>query len=151
MSCELWLVSNLGLNYQVLRTFYIACIRSIIDYSTLILVNSKNDVSSLEKIQNQALRIMFGAPPWAKLVNMRMEASMVPVTVRVKKMAVGVMCRALRRGRLEVLNAEVLQSLQQQQGGLGPAAAAAAAASLFALRMAQCLQDMGITLVVART
>ena len=91
---------------------------------------------------------MFHAPPWTKLVNLRIEANLVSVDLRVKEIAAGFMCRSLRRGRLGELNAEVLQSLQQRQDGVGPAAAAA---SPFASRMAQCLHEMGITLAVART
>ena len=140
---------KLGLNYQVLRTFYIACIRSIIDYASIHLITSKDEtLSRLEKIQNQALRIMFGTPPWAKLVNLRQEANLVPINIRIWEVSARFMFRNLRRGRLEDLNAEVLQCLQQLQEGDGQAPAVT---SPFASRMAQCLHQMGITLAVARS
>ena len=97
---------KLGLNFNVLKTFYIACMRSIIDYSALQLVTSnENKLNKLEKIQNEALRLMLGAPRWTKLVNLRPETGIVPVSVRVQQVCADFVCRSLRRGRLVDLNA----------------------------------------------
>ena len=97
---------KLGLNFNVLKTFYIACMRSIIDYSALQLITSnENKLNKLEKIQNEALRLMLGAPRWTKLVNLRQETGIVPVSVRVQQVCSDFVCRSLRRGRLVDLNA----------------------------------------------
>ena len=76
---------KLGLNFNVLKTFYIACMRSIIDYSSLqIITSNENKQNKLEKIQNEALRLMLGASRWTKLLNLRQETDIVPVSVRVE-------------------------------------------------------------------
>ena len=94
---------------------------------------------------------MFRAPPWAKLVNLRQEAGLVPVAVRVKQICAGFMCRALRRNRLEDLTGEVLQSLQWFHRGPNDDDEAAPAVSPYARRMAECLREMGVTLQAAQT
>ena len=54
---------KLGINFNILKTFYIACMRSIIDYSALQLITSnENKLNKLEKIHDEALRLMLGAP-----------------------------------------------------------------------------------------
>ena len=144
---------KLGLNYTVLRTFYIACMRSILDYAAITIIQAKDTIiNRLEKFQNEALRIMFRAPPWAKLVNLRQEAGLVPVAVRVKQISAGFMCRALRSNRLEDLNGEVLQSLHQLNDPDGNhAAPTRLPTTTYAHRMAECLRDMGVTLQEAQT
>ena len=138
---------KLGLNYHVLRTFYIACIRSLIDYAAIsILTSNEKAISQLEIFQNEALRIMLKAPRWTKLVNLRQETDLVPIRVRIQQLCAAYMCKSLRSGRLEDLNEEVLRCLQQRQNDED-----GVPVSPYAAQMAQCLLDMGITLQEAQT
>ena len=96
---------KLGLNFNVSKTFYISCMRSIIDYSALQLITSnENKLKKLEKNQNEVLRLMLGAPRWTKLVNLR-QTDIVSVSVRVQQVCSDFVCRSLRRGRLVNLSA----------------------------------------------
>ena len=138
---------KLGLNYGVLKTFYIACIRSIIDYSALSIATAKTEILyKLEIIQNEALRIMAKAPRWSKLVNLRMEMDLVPITVRIKEICASFVTKSLKRGRLTDLNQEILLCMDPEVD----VGEAAAAASSYAAHMAQCLEDMGVSLAHAR-
>ena len=61
-----------GASAEVLKTYYIAAIRSLIDYSAPVLqLASKTQINILNKIQNTALRIILGAPCWTKIRNMK--------------------------------------------------------------------------------
>ena len=102
---------------------------------------------------------MLGAPGWTKLVNLRQETGIVPVSVRVQQVCADFMCRSLRRGRLTDLNAEVISALEHletadaaQDGEELDAAPAAGsvAPSRYAVRLAQCLHNRGITAATAR-
>jgi len=73
-----------GANVKVLKTFYIAAIRSIIDYSAPALqMASYKLLVQLEKIQNSAMRIILGAPPWTKIINMQNELKILPIIDRI--------------------------------------------------------------------
>ena len=138
---------KLGLNYNVIKTFYNACIRSIVDYSALSIATAKPDILyKLEVLQNDALRLMAGAPRWTKLANLRMETEIIPITVRIKEICASFVIKSLRRGRLTEFNDEILLCMDPEVD----AGEAAAAASPYAAHMAQCLEDMGVSLAQAR-
>ena len=62
----------MGASSSVILTTYKALVRSLIDYSSPVLINaSDSDIRALETIQNEALRTVLGAPKWAKTDNLR--------------------------------------------------------------------------------
>lgn len=66
---------NTGASYRVLRAFYTHAIRSIIDYCAPCLCSlSPALTKKLEVAQNDALRVILGAPPWTRLTNLRLES-----------------------------------------------------------------------------
>ncbi len=61
-----------GADLRVLKTFYLQARRIIIDYAAPLLATiHPAQIEHLEKLQNEALRIMLGAPRWTKVCNMR--------------------------------------------------------------------------------
>lgn len=65
---------KIGAGFKVLRLFYIQAIWSLVDYCALALLTLKpNQVTSLEIIQNRAMRTILAAPRWMRLVTSRVE------------------------------------------------------------------------------
>ena len=89
-----------GANLEVQRKFYIACTRSLIDYASPVL-NNLNDrqKQSLEVLQNNAARLMLGAPTWTRLCNLRMEANLPSLNIRIKTRNSCILSKALASGR----------------------------------------------------
>ncbi|KAK7075106.1 hypothetical protein SK128_000397 [Halocaridina rubra] len=69
-----------GAGIQVLKKFYTATIRSLITYSAPTLANlSAQQISTIEVIQNNAMRYMMGAPMWTRICNLQMETNLPPL------------------------------------------------------------------------
>ena len=89
-----------GANLQVQRNYYIACTRSLIDYASPVLVNlSERQKQSLEVLQNNAARLMLGAPMWTKLGNLRMEANLPSLDSRIKARNTCILTKAITANR----------------------------------------------------
>ena len=75
-----------GPRAKTLKLFYTAVIQSTIDYSsTYTILASNTQKDRIQKIQNQALRLILGAPNWAKIYNMQREVNITCVTYRAKE------------------------------------------------------------------
>ena len=75
-----------GAGYTVLKTFYTAAIRSLIDYAAPTLITlSPTQLERLEVIQNNAMRTILGAPMWTRLCNLQMETQLPPLAARVSQ------------------------------------------------------------------
>jgi len=73
-----------GASFTVRRTFYMYAIRSIIDYSAPCLPGLKSSLlTSLEVIQNDALRAILGAPMWTPLPLLRAECGLPSLGYRI--------------------------------------------------------------------
>ena len=78
-----------GVNIHLCRTFYIAYIRSLVDYNALhICTLNKATLNKLEKIQNKAMRIILGCPMSTRIIAMRNELNLAPLTEHVKQVAI---------------------------------------------------------------
>ena len=78
-----------GVNINICRTFYIAYIRSLVDYNALQLCTlSYTSLKTLEKIQNKALRIILGCPMSTRIVNMQNELNLPPLIEYIKQSAI---------------------------------------------------------------
>ena len=89
-----------GANYHVLRSFYIHAIRPIIEYSSPALANlTDTQIRSLEVAQNNALRLILGAPMWTRLCNLQMECNIPPLYSRITALNAPVIARALSQPR----------------------------------------------------
>lgn len=79
----------LGATHQVLRTYYVYAVRSIVDYTSTALVTVQdNRLQELEKVQSKAAWIVLGALKWTKVMNLQLKASLTPLSLRVKRLAV---------------------------------------------------------------
>ena len=71
-----------GAQYQILRSFYIAYIRSKINYASLIYASAKDYLlRKLEVIQNSALRLMLGAQRSSPILSLQAETAIPPLTL----------------------------------------------------------------------
>ena len=74
-----------GATYHIQRLYYTATIRSLIDYSAPTLINLKEtQYTKLEVIQNNALRLMLGAPMWTRLCNLQHEGNLCTLKTRIE-------------------------------------------------------------------
>lgn len=80
--------------HGVLRTYYTAAIRSLIDHCAPALTCLRDDqVTNMEVIQNNALMTMLGAPMWTRICNLQMETGLPPLTARVKQITVATLVK----------------------------------------------------------
>ena len=89
-----------GAKLEVQKTFYMACTRSLIDYAAPVLTNlTDRQKQSLEVIQNNAARLMLGAPIWTKLSNLRAEINLPSLESRIKVRNTCIITKALVSSR----------------------------------------------------
>ena len=75
-----------GVNIKMCRTFYLAYIRSLVDYNALHLcIRTYREIQSLDKVQNEAMRIILGCPVTTRVVNMLKELNLPTLTDHIKK------------------------------------------------------------------
>ena len=73
-----------GLNVKLARTFYLAFIRSIIDYHALHLAGyTEKAIKPLETVQNEAMRLILGCGGSTRIVNMRLELNLPSIYERI--------------------------------------------------------------------
>ena len=79
---------KVGVSIPIARNFYLLFIRSVIDYHALHLCNiSDHHLNQLDKLQNQAMRLILGCPITTRVVNMRKELHLPSIPDRVKTLA----------------------------------------------------------------
>ena len=89
-----------GANYEVLRTFYLHAIRPIVEYSAPTLANiTETQQMSLEVTQNNALRLILGAPMWTRICNLQTECNIPPLYSRITALNVCIIAKALSQSR----------------------------------------------------
>ena len=85
-----------GANFQVQKAYYLACTRSLIDYATPTLLDlSDNQKEKLEVIQNNAMRLMLGAPMWTRLCILRAETGLTSLENRISQRNICISAKAL--------------------------------------------------------
>ena len=85
-----------GVNYQVLRTFYLHTIRPIIEYSTPTLANlTETQICSLDVAQNNALWLILGAPIWTEISDLPMECNIPPLYSRIMALNIHAIAKEL--------------------------------------------------------
>ncbi|KAK8371716.1 hypothetical protein O3P69_018966 [Scylla paramamosain] len=104
-----------GADLRVLKT-YLQAIRTIIDYATPLLATiHPAQIEHLEKLQNEALRIMLGAPRWTKVCNMRVEAKIPRVKYRIHAMNPFLLGKKAAHPRYSNIIRNVRQSLAHNE------------------------------------
>jgi len=108
--------TRLGAGFHVLRSFYVNAIRSLIDYSSFSLLSlTPAQVNKLETIQNKCMRIILGAPRWTRLVNLRLEAKLVPLHIRMQQIVAGHVCKIVSNHRQSPLGDSLRRILDTPQ------------------------------------
>ena len=75
-----------GANIDMCRTFYLAYIRSLIDYHALHLcTRPARELDTLEQVQNEAMRIILGCPMSTRVVNMLCELKLPTLSDHINK------------------------------------------------------------------
>ena len=75
---------TIGLNVKLAKSFYLAFIRSVIDYHALHLAGySEWALKPLETVQNEAMRLILGCPISTRIVNMRLELNLPTIYERI--------------------------------------------------------------------
>ena len=88
---------HIGAGHKVLRSFYVHAVRPIIDYASVALIASSTTLKEkLETIQNEAARIILGAPKWTKVINLLMETDLPSVDTRIDLMAAQFLSKVLQ-------------------------------------------------------
>jgi len=71
---------KIGLRASHLRRFYVAAVRSVIEYSHIFLtISSEPVLDRLGRLQNEALRIILGTPRWTKITVMQRASRIYPL------------------------------------------------------------------------
>ncbi|XP_069181114.1 uncharacterized protein [Procambarus clarkii] len=84
--------------------FYIHAVRSLVDYAApALLTLSPGQWANVEVIQNDALRVITGAPRWTKILNLRLETKLTSIEIRVKGIAACMLIKILTRPRISSL------------------------------------------------
>ena len=87
-----------GTSSQVLRTFYVHAIRPLVDYSCPVLINlTQGERSQLEKVQNEAMRVIVQAPRWTHIGTLLAETGLTTLHLRIQQMVSGRVARALQK------------------------------------------------------
>lgn len=89
-----------GANESVLRLYYIQAIRTHIDYAATALVAlSETNWKRLEPIQNRAMKIITGAPPWTSSPSLLLETDLIPLRTRVQERVACLAVKVLQQGK----------------------------------------------------
>ena len=108
-----------GAPTKITRLFYIAAIRSIIDYCAPCLPGLSDAlIKSLEVLQNDALRAILNAPRWTRIVTMRKECGLPSIRHRIYARAATSTAKFLKTKPNSSLAAHLRRGLQHQHGNL---------------------------------
>ena len=77
------LSSLTSISGHILKRVYCACVQSTLEYGGIVTpLMCKTNIKTLQKIQNQGMRLILGVPKWTCINSMNQELSILPVRVR---------------------------------------------------------------------
>ena len=77
------LSSLTSISGHILKRIYCACVQSTLDYGAIVTpLMCKTNIKTLQKIQNQGMRLILGVPKWTCINSMNQELGILPVRVR---------------------------------------------------------------------
>ena len=98
-----------GAGLELQKTYYNACTRSQIDFAAPVLVKlTETQKESLEVIQNNAMRLMLGAPMWTRLCNLRAETNLPTLEHRINARNTCIISKAIQSDRPSHTKVKVL-------------------------------------------
>lgn len=101
--------SGTGAGVPVLRMMYLTTIRSVVDYASPVLAGlGEGRLGKLEKIQNEAMRIILHCPPNAMICAMRVELSLKSLRNRIEELNITAAIRHIRSGSGNELSRNII-------------------------------------------
>ena len=101
-----------GAQFEIQRLFYMATTRSLIDYSAPTLVNlTDHQYTRLEVLQNNALRLMLGAPMWTRICNLQHEGNIPPLKTRIEIRNIHIAAKTLLSDRQSITKTRLKDDL----------------------------------------
>ena len=105
---------RIGARHRVLRSFYVHAVRPIVDYASLALIGIKRKYKDrLETVQNEAARVILGAPRWAKVLNLLVETNLLPLASRIDLTAAQFLSKVIQAPRNTSLRHKIVRRLEQ--------------------------------------
>ena len=127
-----------GANLQLQRTFYISCTRALIDYGAPALTHvTDSQWTSLEVLQNNAIRLMLRVPMWSRLCNIRMESNLPTLRNRVAAKNSAIIAKALLSDRDFFTRRRAITELNRHPDIQGP--------NTYIKGLVKCTMDLGMT------
>ena len=106
--------TKVGAQIEIQKLYYLATIRSLIDYSAPILVNLKEtQYTKLEVLQNNALRLMLGAPMWTRLCNLQFECNIPTLKNRIEMRNIHITAKSLLSDRNSHTKAKITDDINK--------------------------------------
>lgn len=72
-------------------------------------------LQELEKVQNEVARIVLVAPKWTKVTNLQLEASLPPLSLRVKRLAADFLAKVLQAPEETTLSRDLKGALERAE------------------------------------
>ena len=105
-----------GAKFNIQKLYYTATVRSLVDYSAPVLVNLKESQQArLEVIQNNALRLMLGAPMWTRLCNLQHESNFATLKIRIGIRNLHIAAKTLISDRKSIYKTNLREDLNKHQ------------------------------------
>ena len=105
-----------GSSLAVLKIYYIHSVRSVIEYGAPCLSTAiQAALSLLEKIQNQAMRLMVGASAWTRICPLQAKTNIPPLHTRLCAITIYHLAKYLRRNGTPAHISRIQQALLQGQ------------------------------------
>ena len=77
------LSSLTAISGHILKRIYSACVQSTLEYGAIVTpLMCKTNITTLQKVQNQGMRLILGVPKWTCVTSMGQELDILPVKTR---------------------------------------------------------------------
>ncbi|XP_068221037.1 uncharacterized protein [Palaemon carinicauda] len=97
-----------GASYHLLKRFYLQAVLSLVEYAAPVLTSIPAILlSSLEVIQNNAMRLITGAPMWTRLHLLRQETNLLSLADRINIRIVCIITKTLKTNRHSPLKTKI--------------------------------------------
>ena len=103
-----------GAKAEIQKLYYTAATRSLINYSAPVLVNLKDtQYTKLEVLQNNALRLMLGAPMWTRLCNLQYEGNLPTLKLRIELRNIHIVAKTLIADRNSITKNKMIEEINR--------------------------------------
>ena len=117
-----WLTNNAaGISIPVATAIYVTFIRSVVDYLSPALSQlPRASLQPLETFQNEAMRVILGCHVSTRIVNMRTELNLPPITERIYSMVTCFTLKCLHSPRITPYYSQVIRHALGQRPRVPP-------------------------------